>query len=525
MPSKVDDLSSVEQTDWTGHVSWRDRAASAVILRHEVVTTATLAGVATLAAVLRLWRLDAVGYNSDEVVYAGQAAAITGVDDLAPYFPVFRAHPLLFQAVLSLFYRFDTADVVGRAVSAGFGVATVLLVFLLGRSLYDRRVGLVAALLMAVMPYHVVVSRQVLLDGPTTFFSTLTIYLLGRFGMSQRPVWLYAAGGAMGLTLLSKETSVLLIGSAYAFLALTGDLRLRLRDGIASLGIAVGMFAIYPLTPVLAGAPKTGNAYLVWQLFRRPNHGWSFYFTEVPVAIGIGVVAVALLGVWVLRSRRTWRETLLYSTIVVPIVFFELWPVKGFQYLLPIAPPLAVLAARTIVQAPAVRGWGTKTAVVLTTLVAVPTALASWDAIQPPQGSTFLAGTGGVPGGREAGRWIARNTPGGSQMITIGPSMANIVEYYGLRQANGLAVSPNPLHRNPAYDPVPNPDLEVRSNNVQYLVWDAYSAGRSPFFERKLLSYVDRYNGRAVHTETTSVRTSDGQLATEPVIVVYQVHP
>ena len=103
--------------------------------------------------------------------------------------------------------------------------------------------------------------------------------------------------------------------------------------------------------------------------------------------------------------------------------------------------------------------------------------------------------------------------------------MANIVEYYGLRQANGLAVSPNPLHRNPAYDPVPNPDLEVRSNNVQYLVWDAYSAGRSPFFERKLLSYVDRYNGRAVHTETTSVRTSDGQLATEPVIVVYQVHP
>ena len=31
--------------------------------------------------------------------------------------------------------------------------------------------------------------------------------------------------------------------------------------------------------------------------------------------------------------------------IGVPVAFLELWPVKGFQYLLPIAPVIAVLAA------------------------------------------------------------------------------------------------------------------------------------------------------------------------------------
>ena len=27
----------------------------------------------------------------------------------------------------------------------------------------------------------------------------------------------------------------------------------------------------------LATHQKTGQQYLVWQLFRRPNHGWTFY--------------------------------------------------------------------------------------------------------------------------------------------------------------------------------------------------------------------------------------------------------
>ena len=67
-------------------------------------------------------------------------------------------------------------------------------------------------------------------------------------------------------------------------------------------------------------------------------------------------------------------------------------------------------------------------------------------------------------------------------MLTIGPSMANILQFYGQRKALGLSVSPNPLHRNPAYEPVSNANSEIRSNNIQYLVWDSYSAQRSSFF-------------------------------------------
>src|SRR5205823_910470 len=47
------------------------------------------------AAFLRLWQLNALGFSSDEAVYAGQAAAIAGDPALKGIFPVFRAHPLL----------------------------------------------------------------------------------------------------------------------------------------------------------------------------------------------------------------------------------------------------------------------------------------------------------------------------------------------------------------------------------------------------------------------------------------------
>src|SRR5581483_4462726 len=40
-----------------------------------------------VAVVLRVWNLDALGYNSDEAVYAGQAASIAGVPELTPFFP------------------------------------------------------------------------------------------------------------------------------------------------------------------------------------------------------------------------------------------------------------------------------------------------------------------------------------------------------------------------------------------------------------------------------------------------------
>jgi hypothetical protein len=249
------------------------------------------------------------------------------------------------------------------------------------------------------------------------------------------------------------------------------------------------------------------------------------------------VIITGIAGLYFLRRERSWREKLLIAWIIVPITFFEIWPVKGFQYLLPITPAFVLLAGRAlgrwIIKARSIHYllriksffnqpliyWLMVGAIVLSL------GISSWQRIQPETSVQFLAGTGGVPGGREAGTWILKNVPTQARFMTIGPSMANIIEFYGEHLAYGLAVSPNPLHRNPSYDPITNPDLQIRNSELQYLVWDSFSAARSQFFSDKLMAYVNKYNGRAIHTETITVKDKDGNYVVKPVIIIYEVYP
>jgi 4-amino-4-deoxy-L-arabinose transferase-like glycosyltransferase len=487
---------------------------------------------------LRIWQINANGFNTDEAVYAGQAAAISGVSGLKDIFPIFRAHPLLVQFILSLIYRIHFSDLAGRLLAVVIGLGTVYLTYLIGRALYGRLAGSLAAAILAVMPYHVVVSRQFLLDGPMVFFATLTLYMLVRFGKSHKGVWLYAAGVTMGLTFLSKETSIILMAGIYIFLALSPEVHVRLRDLFISTILAALVILPFPLTLMLAGGTNTGRNYLTWQLFRRPNHPWYFYLQVIPPALGILTLVIAILGLVLLWRERSWREKLLLSWIFVPIAFFQLWPVKGYQYLLPIAPVVALLAGgflgRILTRVPNLRISGRApiylsippvVSWLVVGVLAVSLSAASWQRILPETSSIFLAGTGGVPGGREAGDWIQQNVPEGATFLTIGPSMANIVEFYGQRKAYGLSVSPNPLRRNPSYEPIINPDAQIRNSDLQYLVWDSFSAARSQFFSDKLLGYVNKYNGRVVHTESINIVDSKGNPVTQPVIIIYEVHP
>ena len=548
---------------------WSSLAARFVPQRTPAELIEWLAPLAILglAGFVRLWQIDAVGFNTDEAVYSGQAAALANAPDLTPFFPIFRAHPLLFQFTLAgVFSLTGVSDVAGRVVAAALGVLTVFLVLRLGQLMYSRTVGLMAALFMALMPYHVIVTRQVLLDGPMTLFATLALYTVARYALGGGRVWLYASGAAIGLTFLSKETGGILLGAIFAFFAITPQIPVRVRDLLGSLLTFLAVTAAFPLALILAGAGggTTAQQYLVWQLFRRPNHDAAFYLLTVPEAIGPLVLLGGLMAIILNRHRLDWRERLLLTWVAVTVAFFELWPVKGFQYLLPAAPPLAVLAARGIVSlarssGPSeeggirmaagrldarmgpIRGATTSAtqlgrrigrvlapfgsrqrAWALAAIVALSLSASTVPRIEAASSVQVLAGTGGIPGGREAGTWIRDNTPSGAKLMTIGPSMANVVQFYGQRKAYGLSISPNPLKRNPSYDPIVNPDLQIRSNELQYAVWDAYSAARSAYFESKLLDYVDRYHGRAVHTESVP-----GPAGGQPVsvIIVYEVRP
>jgi len=507
-----------------------------------------LAAITALAVILRFWQLTAVGFNSDEAVYTGSAASIAGNHTLSTMFPVFRAHPLLFQTLLSVILRLHDTDWTARAFAAAIGIATVGLTYLLGRRLYGTGAGLVAALLIAVMPYHVVVSRQVLLDGLMTLCATAALYCVVRYVEAGRLSWLLAGGSMMGAAILSKETSIVLLGGLYAFFVLTPSARMRVRHLLLTVLLLLAEVAVWPVMIRLSGHSRTGQNYLLWQMFRRPNHPTFFYFTVLPAWIGPAVLLAALAGLVWLRGEATWRERLLLAWLVVPVLFFTLWPVKGFEYLLPVCPPLAVLAGRTLARPLPLPGWlrqpgrlrlrlptpgwlagrpGPERVAmgVLAAVTAASLAIPAWGRIEPSPSTAFLAGSGGLNGGRQAGDWIQRNIPRGARLLAIGPSVANVLEFYGHHQVSALSVSTDPHNRNPAYIPVPNPDLALRSGDFQYIVWDAYTAARTSFFAGEARRLAGKFHGVAVYTSAATVRASAGPYVVEPVIVIYEVHP
>jgi hypothetical protein len=243
--------------------------------------------------------------------------------------------------------------------------------------------------------------------------------------------------------------------------------------------------------------------------------------------------------------------------------------VKGYQYLLPIAPAIAILVGLAFDRAlsrsaqavsaaepradqsavepktsrersyqmftpglpPVISNWRPPllfikyAGVVLLAVTFASIGVASVEAVSTTSMSGSLAGTGGMPGGRDAGLWIRENVPMGGAFLTTGPTMANIVEYYGQRRAYGLSVSPNPLRRNPAYDPIVNPDRALQLNQIQYIATDVWSAQRSPYFDGKVRSYVSRYHGTLVYQQSADVRDSAGHVSSQVVIQIYEVRP
>jgi hypothetical protein len=338
----------------------------------------------------------------------------------------------------------------------------------------------------------------------------------------------------MGVSVLAKETSLVLLGGLYAFFALTPTIRMRIGHLLLGLLAFAATLAPIPIVLSLAGRASSGRNYLLWQVVRRGNHGFGFYFEVLPSAIGPAVLLAALAGLVLLVRERTWRERLLVCWAAVPVAFFTLWPVKGYQYLLPVAPAVAMLAGHALSRlstmaiprpsAPARRWLGRALLAGATAVTLVSLAVPTWAVVNPAPTGKFLAGTGGVPGGREAGEWVRQNVPPGAQLLAIGPSMANVLQFYGQRRIYALSVSPNPRYRNPSYIPVANPDRSVREGQFQYLVWDSYTAHRATFFADQTRRLVDKYHGVAVYTGTQRVRAG-GHLVDQPVIVIYEVRP
>jgi len=127
-----------------------------------------------LAAFLRFYRLDAQSLWADE----GNSVSLSGRDlPLVTAGAAHDIHPPLYYYLLHFWMLvFGTSEFAVRALSALLGTVLVYLTFLLGRSLSNYWLGLVAAFLSAISPFQVYYSQETRMYILLAALSALSIY-------------------------------------------------------------------------------------------------------------------------------------------------------------------------------------------------------------------------------------------------------------------------------------------------------------------------------------------------------------
>ena len=134
-------------------------------------TTWALLGIILVAFFLRMYRIDAPCLRGDEafsITYARQS-----VPEMLRHFTTStEPHPPLSFFVLHYWGRLaGESELALRFTSAFAGLLVVPLIYVLGRLLFDARVGIVAAALLAFNPFYIWHAQEARMYGMLAAFS------------------------------------------------------------------------------------------------------------------------------------------------------------------------------------------------------------------------------------------------------------------------------------------------------------------------------------------------------------------
>ncbi len=138
--------------------------------------------LAAIAAVLFFANLGGAHlWDVDEAIFAEAAKEMFQRGDyVVPYFngAVFPDKPAMtYWLMISAYHVLGTTELAARFWSAGFGVASVLLTYRLGRLMFSPTVGFWAGLILASCVQFNIIARAATPDSFLVFFSTLAMLL------------------------------------------------------------------------------------------------------------------------------------------------------------------------------------------------------------------------------------------------------------------------------------------------------------------------------------------------------------
>jgi len=261
---------------------------------------------------------------------------------------VFTDHPLLgylLMAIPTLIFGSNEFSV--RLVSVILGVGTVLLMYLTGKKLGGKALGISAGAILSSCMWFMVRVRSGNLDIPFLFFEVLTVYLL----LSKNKLAIYFAALSFGALILTKTLAGIGLLPVILFILWWRRKEFKYKNHLQ----ALGLFSVIVL-PWYVFSQLSDTNFLRHHFFEigmrsgKNNYGWEFLKPNLEyLAIGVGkwykpfLVSIGLGGV-----SFVWQRKLRFNLLVLLLWFLgfatflfssetEIW------HLIPLYPVIALL--------------------------------------------------------------------------------------------------------------------------------------------------------------------------------------
>jgi 4-amino-4-deoxy-L-arabinose transferase-like glycosyltransferase len=462
-----------------------------------------LISIIVVALFLRSWDIGWNGFNGDESIYSGQAASMLGKTDFLNDFTLFRAHPLLLQSLVSIaFLIFGIYDTVARTIPVIFGTATVFVTYLVAKELFDKRVGLVSCLILALLPFHIVFSRQVLVDVPLSFFVILFLYFVVKYTKTEISMYSYLAGVSCGLCFISKEVGIITLPIFVVYTLMTRTLKLK-KIIVFFTGLISGIFPYIVLILTRQDAMNAFYNYGSFQLSKEVTSVFSLRYSSILINEAFGYVLPILWVLSVLLILKDVRSTKsrkhIYGIILLTLTlgslffFYEWLPSKGDRFLITLLPVGVILGCAFLVS----NSIRTMHSQRLLCIIIVPLVIFSNNFFLSkvlPFEDLRISDNLGNPWDREVALWIKDNTPSDAAVLTPDGKLANIIRFYSNHQVYSIENSDNP-----AYVQV-DPAVLMLNRNVTIIVDDMDDSNTAESLISEMKKYVELFNPKLVHT-------------------------
>lgn len=303
-----------------------------------------------LACGLRL-----IGINQslwlDEAISANKAMMLVG--EISKKFSITDFHPPLYYWFLHFWEKiFGSNVIVLRLSSVLFSLVTIYFIYLIGKKIRNKKIGILAALFLAVNPLFIYYSQELRMYSMVTMWLTISFYFFIRIRSKKYEIKdLMIFNLMMALAFGTFYGSIFLIASFAIYFLIKKEWKLFFLTNIGT-GIS-----IICLTPLLLIQIKNSKIMLTevinWALVLGKVNLKNLILIPLKFSIGrisfypktlyylvSGIWSVIILG-FVLKNKK--EENFLKIFLITPIVLAILFSIKSpllqyfrFLYLLPI---------------------------------------------------------------------------------------------------------------------------------------------------------------------------------------------